>query len=196
MIPAAILQYPFFDPNRDAASNYGAIGAVIGHEIGHGFDDQGSRFDGDGKLVDWWTEDDRQRFEQLTGVLVEQYSALEPKNLPGLRVNGELTLGENIGDLGGLAIAWKAYVLSLDGAEPPVVDGLSAAERFFISWAQSWRLAIRDEEAKRLLQIDPHSPAEFRCNQIVRNLDLFYEAFGVTEGDELFLAPSKRVSIW
>lgn len=196
VFPAAILQYPFFDPNRDAASNYGAIGAVIGHEIGHGFDDQGSRFDGDGKLVDWWTEDDRQRFEQLTGVLVDQYSALEPKNLPGSRVNGELTLGENIGDLGGLAIAWNAYVLSLDGAEPPVVDGLTAAERFFISWAQSWRLAIRDEEAKRLLQIDPHSPAEFRCNQIVRNLDLFYEAFGVTEGDELFLAPSERVSIW
>jgi putative endopeptidase len=192
VFPAAILQYP----HRDAASNYGAIGAVIGHEIGHGFDDQGSRFDGDGALVDWWSEDDRARFEQLTGELVGQYAALEPKNLPGLTVNGELTLGENIGDLGGLAIAWKAYLISLDGDEPPVVDGLSAAERFFVSWAQSWRLAIRDEEAKRLLQIDPHSPAEFRCNQIARNLDLFYEAFGVSDGDELYLPPEQRISIW
>jgi len=196
VFPAAILQYPFFDPNRDAASNYGAIGAVIGHEIGHGFDDQGSRFDGDGALIDWWSEDDRARFEQLTGELVGQYAALEPKNLPGLRVNGELTLGENIGDLGGLAIAWKAYLLSLDNDEPPVVDGLSAAQRFFVSWAQSWRLAIRDEEAKRLLQIDPHSPAEFRCNQIVRNLDLFYEAFDVAEANDLYLAPERRISIW
>ena len=196
VFPAAILQYPFFDPNRDAASNYGAIGAVIGHEIGHGFDDQGSRFDGDGALVDWWSEEDRARFEQLTGELVGQYAALEPKNLPGLTVNGELTLGENIGDLGGLAIAWKAYLISLDGEQPPVVDGLSAAQRFFVSWAQSWRLAIRDEEAKRLLQIDPHSPAEFRCNQIVRNLDLFYDAFEVAEDSALYLAPERRISIW
>jgi putative endopeptidase len=196
VFPAAILQYPFFDPNRDAASNYGAIGAVIGHEIGHGFDDQGSRFDGDGALVDWWSEEDRARFEQLTGELVGQYAALEPKNLPGLTVNGELTLGENIGDLGGLAIAWKAYLISLDGEQPPVVDGLSAAQRFFVSWAQSWRLAIRDEEAKRLLQVDPHSPAEFRCNQIVRNLDLFYDAFEVAEDSALYLAPERRISIW
>lgn len=196
VFPAAILQYPFFDPDRDAASNYGAIGAVIGHEIGHGFDDQGSRFDGEGRLSDWWTPDDRARFEELTSVLVEQYSALEPRQLPGLRVNGELTLGENIGDLGGLGIAWKAYLLSLGGAEPPVVDGVSAAQRFFIAWAQSWRLAARDEEAKRLLQIDPHSPAEFRCNQIVRNVDEFYSAFGVTEGDALWLDPEKRVTIW
>jgi putative endopeptidase len=196
VFPAAILQYPFFDANRDTASNYGAIGAVIGHEIGHGFDDQGSRFDGDGALVDWWSEEDRARFEQLTGELVGQYAALEPKNLPGLTVNGELTLGENIGDLGGLAIAWKAYLISLDGEQPPVVDGLSAAQRFFVSWAQSWRLAIRDEEAKRLLQIDPHSPAEFRCNQIVRNLDLFYDAFEVAEDSALYLAPERRISIW
>ena len=196
VFPAAILQYPFFDPHRDAASNYGAIGAVIGHEIGHGFDDQGSRFDGDGALVDWWTKEDRARFEDLTRELVSQYQALEPKNLPGLTVNGELTLGENIGDLGGLAIAWKAYLISLEGDTPPVVDGLSAAQRFFISWAHSWRLAIRDEEAKRLLQIDPHSPAEFRCNQIVRNLDLFYEAFDVTEQHDLYLAPDRRISIW
>ena len=196
VFPAAILQYPFFNPHRDAASNYGAIGAVIGHEIGHGFDDQGSRFDGDGALVDWWTKEDRARFEDLTRELVSQYQALEPKNLPGLTVNGELTLGENIGDLGGLAIAWKAYLISLEGDTPPVVDGLSAAQRFFISWAHSWRLAIRDEEAKRLLQIDPHSPAEFRCNQIVRNLDLFYEAFDVTEQHDLYLAPDRRISIW
>lgn len=196
VFPAAILQYPFFDPDRDAASNYGAIGAVIGHEIGHGFDDQGSRFDGQGRLTDWWTPEDRARFEELTSALVEQYSVLEPRQLPGLRVNGELTLGENIGDLGGLGIAWKAYLLSLNGAEPPVVDGVSAAQRFFIAWAQSWRLAARDEEAKRLLQIDPHSPAEFRCNQIVRNVDEFYDAFGVSEGDALWLAPEKRVTIW
>ena len=196
VFPAAILQYPFFDPHRDAAANYGAIGAVIGHEIGHGFDDQGSRFDGDGRLVDWWTAEDRERFLDRAGKLVEQYSALEPSNLPGLRVNGELTLGENIGDLGGLAIAWKAYLISLDGSEPPVVDGLSAAERFFYSWAQSWRLSIREEEARRLLQIDPHSPAEFRCNQIVRNLDLFFDTFAVSEGHELYLEPESRVSIW
>ncbi len=196
VFPAAILQYPFFDPERDAAANYGGIGAVIGHEIGHGFDDQGSRFDGEGRLVDWWTEEDRTRFDELTRVLVDQFATLEPRQLPGHRVNGELTLGENIGDLGGLGIAWKAYLLSLGGEDPPVVDGQSAAQRFFISWAQSWRLAARDEEAKRLLQIDPHSPAEFRCNQIVRNLPEFYDAFGVSEADELWLEPERRVAIW
>ena len=196
VFPAAILQYPFFDPERDAAANYGAIGAVIGHEIGHGFDDQGSRFDGDGRLADWWTAEDRERFESLTGDLVEQYSALEPRLLPGHRVNGELTLGENIGDLGGLGIAWKAYLLSLGGQSPPEVDGVSAARRFFIAWAQSWRLAAREEEAKRLLQIDPHSPAEFRCNQIVRNLDEFYDAFDVGPDSPLWLEPEKRVTIW
>jgi putative endopeptidase len=196
VFPAAILQYPFFDPERDAAANYGGIGAVIGHEIGHGFDDQGSRFDGEGRLVDWWTEEDRTRFDELTRVLVDQFATLEPRQLPGHRVNGELTLGENIGDLGGLGIAWKAYLLSLGGEDPPVVDGQSAAKRFFISWAQSWRLAARDEEAKRLLQIDPHSPAEFRCNQIVRNLPEFYDAFGVSEADELWLEPERRVAIW
>jgi putative endopeptidase len=196
VFPAAILQYPFFDPNRDEAANYGAIGAVIGHEIGHGFDDQGSRFDGEGRLVDWWTSDDRTRFDQLAATLIEQFSVLEPRQLPGQRVNGELTIGENIGDLGGLAIAWKAYLSSLEGSEPPVIDGTSAAQRFFLSWAQSWRFKARDEEAKRLLQIDPHSPAEFRCNQIVRNLDVFYEAFEVTPDHELWLEPDQRVSIW
>ena len=196
VFPAAILQYPFFDPERDAASNYGAIGAVIGHEIGHGFDDQGSRFDGHGRLLNWWTEEDRAAFEERTGSLINQFNALTPKDLPGHTVNGELTIGENIGDLGGLAIAWKAYVLSLRGEQPPVVDGLSAHERFFLSWAQSWKLAVRVEEAKRLLQIDPHSPSEFRCNQIARNLDEFYEAFGVTKEHELWLDPEDRVSIW
>lgn len=196
VFPAAILQYPFFDPERDNAANYGAIGAVIGHEIGHGFDDQGSRYDGDGRLTDWWTAEDRERFEDLTKILIDQFSVLEPRQLPGQKVNGELTIGENIGDLGGLAIAWKAYLASLEGNEPPVIDGVSAAQRFFLSWAQSWRFKVRDEEAKRLLQIDPHSPAEFRCNQIARNLDLFYEAFSVSPDHELWLEPERRVSIW
>jgi putative endopeptidase len=196
VFPAAILQYPFFDPERDAASNYGAIGAVIGHEIGHGFDDQGSRFDGHGRLQNWWTDEDRAAFDERTRVLIDQFAELSPRDLPDHRVNGELTIGENIGDLGGLAIAWKAYLLSLQGKEPPVVEGMSAQERFFLSWAQSWKLAVRPEEAKRLLQIDPHSPSEFRCNQIARNLDVFYEAFGVTAEHELWLDPANRVSIW
>ncbi len=196
VFPAAILQYPFFDPNRDAAANYGAIGAVIGHEIGHGFDDQGSRFDGTGRLHNWWTEEDRQAFELRTKDLITQFNELSPRGLPDHRVNGELTIGENIGDLGGLAIAWKAYIMSLEGAEPPEVDGMSAAQRFFLSWAQSWKLAVREEEAIRLLAIDPHSPPEFRCNQIARNLDVFYEAFGVTPEHQMWLEPEKRVSIW
>lgn len=196
VFPAAILQYPFFDPNRDAAANYGAIGAVIGHEIGHGFDDQGSRFDGTGRLHNWWTEEDRQAFELRTKDLITQFNELSPQGLPDHRVNGELTIGENIGDLGGLAIAWKAYIMSLEGAEPPEVDGMSAAQRFFLSWAQSWKLAVREEEAIRLLAIDPHSPPEFRCNQIARNLDVFYEAFGVTPEHQMWLEPEKRVSIW
>jgi putative endopeptidase len=204
VFPAAILQPPFFDENRDAAANYGAIGAVIGHEIGHGFDDQGSQYDGDGRLTDWWTEADKTAFQQRTGSLIAQYDALEPAQLPGHHVNGALTIGENIGDLGGLGIAWKAYLLSLDsstdsggaGQEPPVVDGLTGAERFFLGWAQAWRTKLRDEEALRLLSIDPHSPAEFRCNQIVRNIDVFYETFGVTEGDALWLDPEDRVTIW
>lgn len=196
VFPAAILQLPFFDAGRDAAANYGAIGAVIGHEIGHGFDDQGSRFDGDGRLHDWWTEEDRAAFEARTASLIAQYDALEPRETPGHHVNGALTIGENIGDLGGLGIAWKAYLLFLDGAEPPVIDGFTAAQRFFLSWAQAWQIAIRPEEALRLLSIDPHSPNEFRCNQIVRNLDAFYDAFGVTPDDALWLEPDARVAIW
>jgi putative endopeptidase len=196
VFPAAILQFPFFDADRDAAANYGAIGAVIGHEIGHGFDDQGSKYDGDGRLTDWWTEADRAAFEERTGVLIEQYDALRPKQVPDHHVNGALTVGENIGDLGGLSIAWKAYLLSLKGEVPPVIDGLTGAERFFFSWAQAWQMKLRDEEAIRLLAIDPHSPNEFRCNQIVRNIDEFYDTFGVTQTDALWLDPAKRVTIW
>ena len=196
VFPAAILQHPFFDENRDAAANYGAIGAVIGHEIGHGFDDQGSKYDGDGRLTDWWTAEDKAAFEALTASLIAQYEALSPRQVPDHHVNGALTIGENIGDLGGLGIAWKAYLISLAGGEPPVVDGLSGAERFFLSWAQAWQIKARDEEVIRLLAIDPHSPNEFRCNQIVRNIDDFYTTFGVTPNDALWLEPNDRVTIW
>jgi len=196
VFPAAILQFPFFDETRDAAANYGAIGAVIGHEIGHGFDDQGSKYDGDGRLTDWWTPADRAAFEERTKSLIAQYDALAPRQVPDHHVNGALTIGENIGDLGGLSIAWKAYLLSLNGEEPPVIDGLTGAQRFFLSWAQAWQLKARDEEVIRLISIDPHSPNEFRCNQIVRNIDEFYETFGVTEQDSLWLDPKERVTIW
>jgi putative endopeptidase len=200
VFPAAILQPPFFSVEADAAVNFGAIGAVIGHEIGHGFDDQGSKYDGDGKLESWWTTADREAFEARTGALIKQYSALTPLQLTdkaeSYRVNGELTIGENIGDLGGLGIAWKAYLLSLEGAEPPVIDGLTAAQRFLISWAQAWRTISRDEIAIQRLATDPHSPPEFRCNQVVRNLEVFYEAFSLGESDALWLPPQERVTIW
>jgi putative endopeptidase len=196
VFPAAILQDPFFDPGRDDAANYGAIGAVIGHEIGHGFDDQGSKFDGDGRLTDWWTAEDRQAFEARTRSLIEQYNALAPRQTPDQHVNGALTIGENIGDLGGLGIAWQAYVVALHGEEAPVIDGLTGAQRFFLSWARTWQDKIRDEEAIRRLATDPHSPNEFRCNQIVRNLDEFYGAFDVGATDELWLEPGARVRIW
>jgi putative endopeptidase len=196
VFPAAILQFPFFDDERDPAANYGAIGAVIGHEIGHGFDDQGSKYDGDGRLTDWWTADDKAAFEERTTALIAQFEGLEPQAIPGHTVNGALTIGENIGDLGGLSIAWKAYLLSLNGEESPVIDGLTGQERFFLSWAQAWQMKLRDAEAIRLLAIDPHSPNEFRCNQIVSNIPAFYEAFNVTEADALYLAPEKRVTIW
>ncbi|MGD0691066.1 MAG: M13-type metalloendopeptidase [Acidimicrobiales bacterium] len=196
VFPASILQPPFFDPDRDEAANYGAIGSVIGHEIGHGFDDQGSKFDGTGKLADWWEPSDRAAFEERTKALIEQYDVLSPKLTPGLHVNGALTVGENIGDLGGLSIAWKAYLISLDGADSPVIDGLTGAQRFFFAWVQTWRLKARKEEVERLLAIDPHSPDEFRGNQIVRNIDEFYESFDVTEKDAMWLEPSARVTIW
>ncbi|HUC59936.1 MAG TPA: M13-type metalloendopeptidase [Streptosporangiaceae bacterium] len=196
VFPAAILQDPFFDPGRDDAANYGAIGAVIGHEIGHGFDDQGSKYDGDGRLANWWSAADRQAFEAQTGSLIGQYNDLAPQQTPDQHVNGALTVGENIGDLGGLAIAWHAYQLSLHGEEAPVIDGLTGAQRFFISWARAWQWKVRDEEVIRRLATDPHSPPEFRCNQIVRNLDEFYTAFGVEAGDRLWLEPAARVRIW
>ncbi len=197
VFPAAILQYPFFDADRDAAANYGGIGAVIGHEVGHGFDDQGSRFDGDGSLRDWWTDEDRSAFEERTSVLIAQYDELVPRGLdPENHVNGALTIGENIGDLGGLGIALKAYELSLDGQDAPVIDGYTGVQRLLLSWAQVWQQKGRDAETIRLLTIDPHSPNEFRCNQIVRNVDAFYDAFEVTSADELWLDEDKRVTIW
>jgi len=196
VFPAAILQPPFFDLEADDAVNYGAIGAVIGHEIGHGFDDQGSKSDGDGNLVNWWTDEDRKEFDARSKKLIEQYDGFEPRQLPGQKVNGALTIGENIGDLGGLTIAYKAYKRSLDGKEAPVIDGLTGDQRFFLGWAQAWRGKIRDAELSRRLTIDPHSPAEFRCNGVLRNLPEFYEAFGVKEGDGLWLPPQDRVRIW
>ncbi|WP_029150300.1 M13 family metallopeptidase [Microbacterium indicum] len=197
VFPAAILQYPFFDAERDVAANYGGIGGVIGHEIGHGFDDQGSQYDGTGALDNWWTDEDRAAFEERTKNLIAQYDALTPVGIDeSHKVNGSLTIGENIGDLGGLGIALRAYELSLGGEPAPVIDGLTAAQRIFLSWAQVWQQKGRDAETIRLMAIDPHSPNEFRCNQIVRNVDAFYEAFGVTEGDALWLAPEERVTIW
>lgn len=197
VFPAAILQPPFFDPHRDAAANYGGIGAVIGHEIGHGFDDQGSRYDGDGALRDWWSDDDRAAFEERTGALIAQYNELVPLGLNDEHhVNGALTIGENIGDLGGLGIAIKAYQLSLNGGEDPVIDGLTGLQRLLLSWAQVWQQKSRDENAIQMLAVDPHSPNEFRCNQIVRNLDEFYNEFDVKESDALWLAPEERVTIW
>jgi predicted metalloendopeptidase len=196
VFPAAILQPPFFDPKADDAVNYGGIGAVIGHEIGHGFDDQGSRYDGDGNLSNWWSEQDRSEFETRADALVAQYDGYEPQAAPGHRVNGSLTVGENIGDLGGLAIAAEAYRIALDGAEPPVLDGFTGMQRLLLGWAQVWREKSRPEETVRLLSIDPHSPAEFRCNGTVRNVPEFYEAFDVDETDALWLPVEQRVRIW
>ncbi|CAN2234427.1 M13 family metallopeptidase [Candidatus Planktophila dulcis] len=196
VFPAAILQPPFFDLDAEMAANYGGIGATIGHEIGHGFDDQGSKYDGDGNMVDWWLDEDRAKFEELTSVLVKQFDALSPESTPDIHVNGAFTLGENIGDLGGLAIAYKAYKLALKGAQSPVIDGFTGDQRFFLSYAHSWRNKNRPEEVRRRIAIDPHSPDEFRCNQIVRNVQEFYDAFALTEKDQLWLAPKERVRIW
>ncbi|HLM65677.1 MAG TPA: M13-type metalloendopeptidase [Acidimicrobiales bacterium] len=195
VFPAAILRWPFFDPDADDAVNFGGIGAVIGHEIGHGFDDQGSRYDGEGNLTDWWTDDDRKGFDVRAQALIEQYDRLEPEGLEGHHVNGALTVGENIGDLGGITIAHKAYLLSLEGADAPVIDGLTGSQRVFLGWGQVWRMVVREAEQIRRLAIDPHSPPEFRAN-VVRNLDEFHDAFGVDEGDAMWLAPDERVRIW
>jgi putative endopeptidase len=196
VFPAAILQPPFFDMEADMAANYGGIGAVIGHEIGHGFDDQGSKYDGDGNMVDWWIDSDRAAFEKLAGKLIEQYDALSPAATPDVHVNGAFTVGENIGDLSGLEIAYKAYKLALNGADAPVIDGLTGEQRFFLSWAQAWRGKNRPEEIRRRIATDPHSPDEFRCNQIVRNLEPYYSAFEVTPTDQMWLEPAERVRIW
>ena len=199
VFPAAILQPPFFDPGADDAVNYGGIGAVIGHEISHGFDDQGSKFDATGKLDDWWTKDDSDKFKTATAQLVAQYSAYCPvpaaDGQPAQCVKGELTLGENIGDLAGLTIAYNAYKLSLGGKTPPVIDGFTGDQRFFLGWAQVWRRLYRDQELANRLVTDPHSPSEFRTS-VVRNLDAWYDAFKPQPGDALFLPPDQRVRIW
>jgi putative endopeptidase len=199
VFPAAILQPPFFDPNADDAVNYGGIGAVIGHEISHGFDDQGSQFDANGKLENWWTKDDSDKFKTATSKLVAQYSAYCPfpaaGDKPAQCVKGELTLGENIADLAGLTIAYTGYRLSLGGKPAPMVDGLTGDQRFFLGWAQVWRRLYRDQELANRLVTDPHSPSEFRT-AVVRNLDAWYEAYKPAPGDKLFLAPDKRVKIW
>jgi predicted metalloendopeptidase len=194
VFPASILQPPFFDMRADDAVNYGAIGAVIGHEIGHGFDDKGSQSDGDGNLRDWWTKEDRAAFQARADMLVKQYSSYSP--IPGYNVNGELTLGENIGDNSGLAIAYKAYKISLKGQPAPVIDGLTGDQRFFMGFGQVWRSKMR--EAQQIVQVktDPHSPGQFRANGTVMNHPAFYEAFGVKEGDKMYLAPKDRVTIW
>ncbi len=195
VFPAAILQPPFFAFDADDAVNYGGIGAVIGHEIGHGFDDQGSTCDGEGKLRNWWTDDDRTAFEERTSALIGQYNALSPLQTPGHFVNGELTIGENIGDLGGLGIAINAWRVAGGEAAAPI-DGLTGLQRLFLSWATVWQSKSRDALALQRLATDPHAPAEFRCNQIVRNIDDFYTAFGIVESDALWLTPEERVAIW
>ncbi len=192
--PAGILQAPYFNPTNDPAVNYGAIGAVIGHEITHGFDDEGRKTDGDGRLRNWWTDGDGRKFEAAAEILGKQYSAYEP--VPGSKINGELTMGENIADLGGLLVALDAYHLSLKGRPAPVIDGLTGDQRFFLAFAQSWREKRRDEAIKQQLVSDPHSPAEFRVNGAVRNVQAWYDAFGVKPGDKLYLAPAERAEIW
>ncbi len=194
VFPAAILQPPFFNVNAEDAVNYGAIGAVIGHEISHGFDDQGRKSDGNGTLRNWWTESDNEQFTVRAKGLVEQYNSFEA--LPGEFVNGEFTLGENIGDLSGLAVAYKAYKKSLSGADGPEIDGFSADQRFFMGWAQVWRRKYRDSELQRRLLVDSHSPSEFRVLGVLPNIEAFYQAFDVDENDQMYLAPEKRVKIW
>jgi putative endopeptidase len=194
VFPAAILQPPFFNLLADDAVNYGGIGAVIGHEISHGFDDKGSQYDGDGNLRRWWSLEDRQEFERRADLLVAQYDAYQP--FEDMNVNGRFTLGENIGDLGGMAVAYEAYRMSLGGQEAPVIDGLTGDQRFFMGWAQIWRRLYREPELRKRLVQDPHSPSEYRCNGIVSNMDAFYEAFSVKPGDPMYIPPEKRVRIW
>jgi putative endopeptidase len=194
VFPAAILQPPFFNMAADDAVNYGGIGGVIGHEIGHGFDDQGAKYDGEGNLRNWWTEQDKTQFQERGARLIGQYNKFEP--LPGLNINGALALGENIGDLGGMTVALKAYQLSLDGKEAPVLDGFTGQQRFFLSWAQVWRSQYREEALKRQLSTGPHSPAHYRVIGVLPNIPEFYTAFDIKEGDPMYTAPEQRVKIW
>lgn len=196
VFPAAILQAPFFDPEAEDAVNFGGIGAVIAHEISHGFDDQGSKYDGVGNLNNWWTDSDREEFDQRAGRLISQFDDCETVDAPGTKVNGALTVGENIGDLGGLSLAAHAYELWLDGQESPEIDGLTGMQRLLCGWAQVWRGKAREQEAQRLLAIDPHSPMDVRCNATVRNVPQFYDAFNVSADDQLWLDPEQRVEIW
>jgi putative endopeptidase len=194
VFPAGILRPPLFDAEADDAANYGGIGSVIGHEISHAFDDQGSRFDGAGNLRNWWTEGDRSRFDTRTRSLVAQYDAFSP--LPGYRVNGALTLGENAADNVGLAIAVRAYRLARQGCPAPVIDGFSGEQRLFINFAQIWRDKVRNAARVERLKVDPHSPGQFRANGTLRNQSAFYEAFGVKSGDAMYLPPEQRISLW
>ena len=194
VFPAAILQPPFFNMQADDAVNYGAIGGVIGHEMGHGFDDQGAKSDGDGVLRNWWTENDLEEFKLRTGKLADQYSKFEP--LPGEFINGEMTLGENIGDLGGLTIAHKAYKLSLNDQESKIIDGLRGEERFFMGWAQVWAYKFREEALRNRLLTDSHSPAPYRCNGTLMNMPEFVEAYDLKESDKMYRDPKDRVKIW
>ena len=194
VFPAAILQPPFFNAKADDAVNYGGIGAVIGHEISHGFDDQGSQYDADGNLRDWWTKEDHEKFKAKTEALVAQYDAYEP--IKGYHVNGKLTLGENIADNSGLAIAYKAYQLALDGKPAPVIDGMTGDQRFYMGWAQVWRAKVRENEAIRRLTVDPHSPPAVRGDAALRNQPAFFQAFDVKDGDKMYLSPEQRVIIW
>jgi putative endopeptidase len=196
VFPAAILQQPFFGASADPAVNYGGIGAVIGHEMGHGFDDQGSKSDATGTLRNWWQPADLAQFTELGNELAAQYGKYCPYDEGTTCVNGRNTLGENIGDVGGLSLAYRAYRMSLDGKEAPVIDGLTGDQRFFLAWAQVWRSMQREAIGRQRLITDPHSPEEFRVNGAVRNQDAWYEAFNVTPDDELYLAPEERVRIW
>ena len=194
IFPAGILQPPFFNLAADDAVNYGAIGVVIGHEMGHGFDDQGSRYDGDGNLDNWWTEQDLEEFKKRTGALVDQFAEFQV--FDDLNVNGELTLGENIGDLSGLTIAYRAYQISLDGKEAPVIDGFTGDQRFFLGIGQAWKFKATDEAMRNRVQTDPHSPPEFRVNGPLPNMPEFIAAFDVQETDGMYLPPEQRVKIW
>jgi putative endopeptidase len=194
VFPAGILQPPIFDPNADPAINFGGAGAVIGHELTHGFDDQGRKIDADGRLRDWWTAEDAKAFLARAGRLSAQYSQFEA--LPSVHVNGDLTLGENIADLGGVALALDAYRASLGGKTAPVLDGLTGDQRVLLGWAQAWRGKLRDDAVRKQVASDPHSPRQFRVNGVVRNLDAWYPAFDVKPGQQLFVAPADRVRIW